>query len=167
MHCKRYSLQCTVCYLSGRESPADIQDAQSNGLAELLQVVACHEVAGGNLLKFGHGFRTGVGCVGAAGTEGAAGGSIQGRRNVAGENDTLVLSCLDGIGQGNCGHQAFGVRMQGMVIDLSSVSHFHHLAQVHNGNTVGNMTDNQKIMGDEQIGQTHFFLKLVEHLRQF
>ena len=101
MHCKRDSLQCTVCYLAGRDkSPADIQDAQSNGLAELLQIVACHEVTGGNLLKLGHAFCTGIRSVGAAGTEGAAGRCVQGRGDVTGENNALVFSCLMGSGRG-------------------------------------------------------------------
>ena len=80
--------------------------------------MASHEVTGGDFLELGHAFCTGICSVGAAGAERTAGGSIQGRGDITGEDDALVFSCLDGIRQGNSGHQALGVRMQGMVVDL-------------------------------------------------
>ena len=39
-----------------------------------------------------------------------------------------------------------------------------HLAEVHDGDAVGDMAHDQQVMGDEQIGQAEFFLQLIEHV---
>ena len=54
--------------------------------------------------------------------------------------------------------------MKWIVVDLICISQLNHLAKVHNSNTVGNMSDDQKIMCDEQIGQSQFLLQFIKHV---
>ena len=47
---------------------------------------------------------------------------------------------------------------------LKAVGQLHQLAQVHNADAVGNVLDNAQVMGDEQIGQAHLLLQVLEHV---
>ena len=54
--------------------------------------------------------------------------------------------------------------MQGMLINGLGICQLHHLTQIHYGNSVGNMTNYQKIVGNKQIGQTQLLLQVVKHI---
>ena len=54
--------------------------------------------------------------------------------------------------------------MQRMVIDLVRVRKLHHSAQIHHGNTVGNVAYHQQIVRDKEVGQSQLILQLVKHI---
>ena len=51
-----------------------------------------------------------------------------------------------------------------MVVNLLRIRQLYHFTKVHDGDSVGNVTHHQQIMGNEQIGQTHLILQLVKHI---
>ena len=121
-------------------------------------------MAAAHILEFRHTLGAHVAGIGAAGAEGTAGGGVQRAGNVAGEHNALVLPGHLGVGQRYRGHEAPGVGVQGVVVDFPGVRQLHHFTKVHHGDSVGNVPHNQQIVGDEQIGQTHFILQLVKHI---
>ena len=54
--------------------------------------------------------------------------------------------------------------MQRTVVNRVRIRQLDHLAQVHDGNAVGNVPHHQQVMGDEQIGQAQLFLQVMEHV---
>ena len=54
--------------------------------------------------------------------------------------------------------------MEGMVVNFLCVRQLYHFTKIHNGDSVGNVTDHQKIMGDEQVGQAHLVLEFIKHI---
>ena len=54
--------------------------------------------------------------------------------------------------------------MQRTLVDLGSVGQLHHLAQIHDGDAVGDMAHHQQVVGNEQIGQAQLILQLIEHV---
>ena len=121
-------------------------------------------MAGGDLLEIRHAFGAFVARVRAAGAEGAAARRVQRARDIAGEHDALVGAGDLRIRDRDGGQKRLGIRVQGMVIDLVGVGQLDHLAEVHDGDAVGDMAHDQQIVGDEQIGQAEFFLQLGEHV---
>ena len=121
-------------------------------------------MAGLDFLELRHGRGALLACIGAAGAEGAAGGRVQRAGNVAGQHNTLVLSGGLGVRQRNGGHQALGIGVQGMIIDLPGICQLHHFTKVHDGDSVGNVTHNQKIVGNEQISKAHLILQFIKHI---
>ena len=59
------------------------------------------------------------------------------------------------------GNQGLCVWMQGIFDDIRGFSGFHNPAQIHHGNTVGNIADHTQIMGNKQIGK--LMLRLQRH----
>ena len=47
---------------------------------------------------------------------------------------------------------------------LVAVGQLHHLAQIHHADAVGDVLHNAQVMGDEQVGQTHLLLQILEHI---
>lgn len=84
-----------------------------------------------------------VGGVGAAVGEGAARLGIDGAGHVAGKHLRLLLGFLIRVGNRHGGQKRLTVGMQGVVIDLVTVCQLYQVAQVHNGNTVGDILDNE------------------------
>ena len=56
------------------------------------------------------------------------------------------------------------IRMQASCYQLVAVCQLYHFAQVHNADTVGDMFYDREVMCDEQIGQSHLLLQLLEHI---
>ena len=54
--------------------------------------------------------------------------------------------------------------MQRSVIDIVCRSEFDHLAKIHDADPVGDVLDHRKIMCNEQVGQAHFFLDVLEKI---
>ena len=51
-----------------------------------------------------------------------------------------------------------------MIINLFSIRKLNDMAEVHNGNSVRNMTYNQKVVSYKEIRKPELFLKLVKHI---
>ena len=84
--------------------------------------------------------------------------------HVTSEDDALAFSCDHRIRNGNRGEQCFGIRMEGIFVERIPVSQLDDLAQVHHGDAVGNVTYNREIVGNEEIGQTEFVLKIFQQV---
>ena len=54
--------------------------------------------------------------------------------------------------------------MQGISEDVLLVAEFHHLAEVHNSDLVGNELDDRKVVRYEEVGQVHRALKVLEQI---
>ena len=63
-------------------------------------------MTGLDFTEFGHAFSTLVAGICTAGAEGAAGGSVQRRGNIAFQNNALVCTSDVGVGNGNCGDKS-------------------------------------------------------------
>ena len=51
-----------------------------------------------------------------------------------------------------------------MIVDLLGVRQFHDVSQIHDGDAVGNVPYHQKVVGDEEIGQSQLILQFIEHV---
>ncbi len=75
---------------------------------------------------------------------------IDRRRNISFYGFVIAL---DGrIGNGNGRQQGFGVSVPWVSVEFVSGGHLDDLAQIHHGDAVGNMLDDGKIVGNEEIG---------------
>ena len=54
--------------------------------------------------------------------------------------------------------------MDWVTVQLVALSKLYQRSQIHNTDSVGNMTYNGQVMGDEQISQSHFCLHVFEHI---
>ena len=54
--------------------------------------------------------------------------------------------------------------MDRMSVQLIALSQLNKRAKIHNTDSIGNMTDNGKIMGNEQISQAHLLLHVLQHV---
>ena len=133
-------------------------------LLHLVQMMAGCPVAGGDLLELRHLGGAPLVCVGAAGAEAAAGRRVQGAGHVALQHDALGLACREGVCHRDGRDQAAGVGVDAVGDQLVAVGQLHQLAQVHDADAVGDVLDHAQVMGDEQVGQAHFLLQVLEHI---
>ena len=121
-------------------------------------------MARADLPELGHLGRAALVRVGAAGAETAAAGRVQGAGHVALQHDALGRARRFGVRHRNGGDQAAGVGVDAVGDELKAVGQFHQLAQVHDADAVGDMLDHAQVMGDEQVGQAHLGLQVLEHV---
>jgi len=124
--------------------------------------VAGNEVVGLDLLEGGSFLGAALHALGAAAVEGASGGGIHGGGEVALEDHALLLG--SDLGYGHCGEQSTGVGMELVVVQLAFIGQLDQLAQIHNADTVGNVTDNAQVMGDEEVSKAEVILQLGEQV---
>ena len=77
---------------------------------------------------------------------------------------TLTGTLGEGVGLGNGGQQSLGIGMQGMLVQIVAVGHLHQLAEVHDADAVREVLDHGQVVGDEQDGQAHFLLQVVQQV---
>ncbi len=99
---------------------------------------------------------------GTASAEVTAMGRIGRAGHIALKDDTLARLFNHGIGNRHSGEQRLGVRMFRILIERIACGQLNHLAKIHDGDTVSNVTYHGKIMGDEQIGEPKFFLQILQ-----
>src|SRR6266542_3471964 len=63
------------------------------------------------------------------------------------------------VGDRDRGKQGLGVGVLRLVVDVVPVRGLHHLAQVHDGDPVGQVADDREVVGDEQIGEVELLLR--------
>ena len=85
--------------------------------------------------------------------------------HIALQNDPVTVSGRFRIRNRNCGKQGQRVRMNRMIHQLVRVRNLHHVSQVHNRNTVGDMLYNQKVMRDEEIRDAQLILQILKHVQ--
>ena len=54
--------------------------------------------------------------------------------------------------------------MQGIAEQVVAGCLLHHLAEIHDSNIVGEVLDDGEVVGDENVGQPHVLLKLLEQI---
>src|SRR5215471_14590825 len=96
---------------------------------------------------------------GAAGVEAAAGGRIDGRGDVAGEDDALASRSCVRVGGGGGGEQGGRVGVAGVPVNLVAGSLFGDTAEVHDGDGVGDVPYDLQVVGDEEVGQAEVGLE--------
>src|SRR6266550_1780857 len=87
----------------------------------------------------------------AARVEDTARRGIRRRRNVARENDSLLARL--GIGDRNRREKSLGVRHQRLAVEIVRRRQLHDFAEVHHGDTVGDVLDNRQVVRDEHVGE--------------
>lgn len=58
--------------------------------------------------------------------------------------------------------------MQGLFVELIAWGELHEGAEVHDSDSIGDVFNHRKVVGDEEVGEIHLLLKLfeqVDHLR--
>ena len=63
-----------------------------------------------------------------------------------------------------CGDQLSGVGSPGIVDDVPGRAVLDDLTAIHDGDPVGDMTDDTQIMGYEQVGKIIFFTKILQQI---
>ena len=69
-----------------------------------------------------------------------------------------------GIRDRNRGEQGLRVGVDGALIELIRVRCLYYSSKVHNSDSVRNMSDNQKVVRDEEIGNAQLLLQLFKHI---
>ena len=88
---------------------------------------------------------------------------IDGRSDLALDGDALLLYAQ--LGNGDGGQQRLGIGVQGIGKQLLGGRFFHDLAQVHDGDIIGEVVDHSQVVGDEDIGEPQLFLKLLQQIQ--
>ena len=81
------------------------------------------------------------------------------RRHIAGEMDAVARRRQIRIGNRHGTHQCPRVGMQHIGIQLLHGRAFHHAAQIHHADIVGDVAHHGEVVGDEQIGKPQLLLK--------
>ena len=87
----------------------------------------------------------------AAGVERTAGRRIGRTGNIPLEEDLHPGGLDHGIRNRSRALQGPGVGMTGIAVQIVHVGQFHDVAEVHDGDPVGNMADHAQIVGDEEV----------------
>ena len=100
-----------------------------------------------------------VAAEGAARREGAAGRKRGEARNNAGDGRELAA-----IESGRGGEEALRVGMAWRAKDFGGQADFDEAAGVHDGDAIGDTSDDAEIVGDEEKAETHFAAEAIEEL---
>jgi len=72
------------------------------------------------------------------------------------------------VGHGDGGEERLRVGVLRVCVQLQAVGQLHRAAQVHDHHAAGNILDHGKVVGDEEVGQAHLPLQVlqqIDHLR--
>src|SRR5665647_2994970 len=100
----------------------------------------------------------------AARVEDAALGRVRRARHVALEDDAPPGALGGGIGDRHRREQRLGVGMLRIFVEHCAVRDLDDLAEVHHGNTIGDVLDHRKIVGDDQVGEVELVLEVFEQV---
>ncbi len=119
-------------------------------------------VAGAKLAPFGILLAADIDGDGTAIVEAAGGRGIEGRGNVAGENDP-VASALNGrVWDGDGGEEGLSVGVEGFAVEGVAGGKLDDLTKVHDGDAVAHGADDGEVVGDEEVGEAKAILELLE-----
>ena len=102
--------------------------------------------------------------IAAACAERAARRHVQRTRHISGEHDALALARDLGIRHRHSRQQGLRIRVHGVVVQLVCIGDLDKAAQIHDGNALGDMVNDQQVMRDKQIRDAKLFLKLFKHV---
>src|SRR5215204_5961210 len=101
---------------------------------------------------------------GAAGVEGAALRGVGRGRHVAGEDHAPPLAFLVGVGYGDGREQRGGVGVARLVVERVPVGDLHDLAEVHDGDPIGDVLYHGEVVGDENVGEVELLLQILQEV---
>jgi hypothetical protein len=78
-------------------------------------------------------------------------------------HENLLLT-LRGFQLRNSIEQNPGVRMQRPAEEIFPIRHLHHLSHIHDCNSITDMFDDAKVMGDEEVGETQLVSKIHQEV---
>ena len=93
----------------------------------------------------------------ASGMEAATGRRISGARQITFEQ-YAIASIKVGIRNRSRRDKSLGIGMKWFFIYFRTVAYFDYLAQIHNSDSVTDITHHIEVVGDEKIGQIELFL---------
>ena len=96
------------------------------------------------------------------GMETATGGWVNGRWNITG--DYLALHPAVWVRDGDRCYKGSGIRVLWFPVHRFAICALHHLAEIHDANSIRDMFDHRQIMSNKQIGQLEFFLQVDEKI---
>ena len=100
--------------------------------------------------------------LGAAGMEGTALGGIGRTWHITLEDDPVHF--ILGIWHRHCGDQRLGIGMAGCLKYIALTAVFHHVAQIHNADLIGNVLHHGQVMRNKQIGHIVLFLQILQQI---
>ena len=103
-------------------------------------------------------------CISASGSKRASGRWIDRGGHIALKDDSLALRSSNRVCDRNCREQGLCIRMHHIVIELINLSILHKISEVHHADFRRDVTNHREIVGDEEIGEMKFFLKLLENV---
>lgn len=95
---------------------------------------------------------------GATSPEGATTGRIEWRRDFSLQDNAFIFPYDIGIRDRNRRKQGNGVGMKRVLEEFLRGSKLYHMAEVHDGNAVRDVFDDQEVVSDKQVGKVQFFL---------
>ena len=125
-------------------------------------MMAGNKVIGSQLTEFGCNIFADLRAILASGVELAPLRRFHRTGNVTLQHHQLAV--IIDVGGGNGGKQSLGVGMHGMIKQLLRIAQLHHVAEIHNANTVGDVFDNRKIVSDKEISQIVLFLQILKQV---
>ena len=99
---------------------------------------------------------------GTARVEGTAAGWIDGRGNVAREDDAFALGLW--VHNGNGRQQSLGVGMQGFANDSFGFGEFNGFAQVHHHDSMADVLNDGEVMRNEEVGDAALLLEVLQKI---
>ena len=103
--------------------------------------------------------------IAAAGTERTSGRHMKRTRDIAFQNDPMTMSCCLRIRDRNGRQKRQGVRMDRMIHQFIRICNLHHPYQIHDCDPVRNMLNDQKVVGNKEIGNAQLFLQILKHVQ--
>src|SRR2546427_4765208 len=100
--------------------------------------------------------------IGAARVKATARGRLNRAGHISLENDSFLLMVW--IGHRYCGEKRAGIRVFGVAVDRLTRRDFYDLAEIHDRYPVADMLNHSEIVRDEEIGELHLLLKLLEQI---
>jgi hypothetical protein len=78
-------------------------------------------------------------------------------------HENLLLT-LRGFQLRNSIEQNPSVRMQRPAEEILPIGHLHHFSHIHDSNSITDMFDDAKVMGDEEVGETQLVSKIHQEV---
>jgi len=106
-----------------------------------------------------------TGRVEAAGMETASTRRVDRTWHVARKHDALPAVAGTDLRDRHRGEKGLCIGMHGALIKLVGWGELDDLSEIHNGDPIGDVTDNTQVVCDEHVGEAKGFLQLIEQIQ--
>ena len=132
---------------------------------ERRRIMTSTEVARADFAELGHFLGTSALCDRATRVETATARRVDRTRRITGKNDALAALLHVRIGDRHGGEQRLRIRMVRLGVQTLPVGQLDHFTEVHDGDAIGNVLNDGKVVGNEQIGGTVLLLKVLQQVQ--